>query len=408
MSVVGEVRRANNGMLMKIIAYHSKSNIDIEFEDGTVVYHKRYDRFIHGYISNPNYVSDKIGEVAVATNGMKMKIIAYRNCHDIDVQFEDGTVVYHKVYSKFTKGNIANPNFSLKEKRIGEIKKAYNGMLMKIIKYIDYNNVDIEFEDGCKVYNKCYGNFIKGDIAHPTIKANNIKANADKRIGATAISNSGMKMRVIAYRGCNDIDVEFEDGNVVYHKSFSAFLDGNIANPNVSLRDKRIGEVFYTKKGHKRMEIVDYNGNSDVTVKLENGEILTGIVYKSLVGGCDVSTRCKTYRKYEGNTSVSKLGMGMKIVKYHGYDNIDVQFEDGVTVYKKTVSNFIKGNIAHPNFYTDNIGKYRSRGYNIFTKVKESFRIGNRVFFYCTYKDGSMDLLDFDGIFKKAGVKKVF
>lgn len=41
---------------MKIIAYHNKSNIDIEFEDGTVVYHKRYDRFIHGYISNPNYL----------------------------------------------------------------------------------------------------------------------------------------------------------------------------------------------------------------------------------------------------------------------------------------------------------------------------------------------------------------
>ena len=130
----GEVRRANNGMLMKIIAYHSRSNIDIQFEDGTIVYHKTYNRFKDGYISNPNYISDKIGEVTVATNGMKMKIIAYHNCKNIDVQFEDGTIVYNKTYNKFKSGNIANPNYTLQEKRVGETNKACNGMLMKIIK----------------------------------------------------------------------------------------------------------------------------------------------------------------------------------------------------------------------------------------------------------------------------------
>ena len=403
----GEVRRANNGMLMKIIAYHSLSNIDIQFEDGTIVYHKTYNRFKDGYISNPNYVSDKVGEVTVATNGMKMKIIAYHNCQNIDVQFEDGTIVYHKRYNKFKSGNIVNPNYTLQEKRVGETNKACNGVLMKIIKYTDVNNVDIEFEDGCKVYNKCYGNFLKGDIAHPTIKGNNVQAYANKRIGEESISTKGMKMKIISYRGYNDVDVQFEDGTIVYNRTYYDFQKGSISNPTVSNKDLRKGMIFYTKKDRKKVEIVDYNGCNDVTVKLDDGTILKGVHYKSLVRGYDVSTRSKDYNKYEGIISFMNVGMKAKIIRYRGYTDIDIQFEDGTIVRNKSVANFNKGNISHPNFNSDKFGKYRSKGYLIFTKLKESFRSYNRVFFFCTYKDGSMDLLDFDGIFKKAGIKKV-
>lgn len=404
----GEVRRANNGMLMKIIAYHSLSNIDIQFEDGTIVYHKTYNRFKDGYISNPNYVSDRVGEVTVATNGMKMKIIAYHNCQNIDVQFEDGTIVYHKRYNKFKSGNIVNPNYTLQVKRVGETNKAYNGMLMKIIKYTDVNNVDIEFEDGCKVYNKGYSNFLKGDIAHPTIKGNNVQAYANKRIGEESISTKGMKMKIIAYRGYADVDVQFEDGTVVCNRTYYDFQKGSISNPTVSNKDLRIGMVFYTKKDHKKVEIVDYNGCNDVTVKLDDGTILKGVHYKSLVRGYDVSTRSKDYNKYEGLVSLMNVGMKAKIIKYRGCTDIDIQFEDGTIVRNKTIANFNKGNISHPNFHPDKFGKYRSKGYLIFTRLVESFRSNDRVFFFCTYKDGSMDLLDFDGIFKKAGVKKVF
>ena len=36
---------------------------------------------------------DRTGEVNRATNGMLMRIEIYRNNHDIDVLFEDGTLV---------------------------------------------------------------------------------------------------------------------------------------------------------------------------------------------------------------------------------------------------------------------------------------------------------------------------
>ena len=55
---------------------------------------------------------DRIGEENIAKNGMKMKIIAYRSCHDIDIEFEDGIRVYHRRYSIFKKGEIGHPNFN--------------------------------------------------------------------------------------------------------------------------------------------------------------------------------------------------------------------------------------------------------------------------------------------------------
>ena len=51
-----------------------------------------------------------IGQTFIASNGMKMTITAYRGTRDIDVEFEDGTVVEHKYYSCIKNGKIKNPN----------------------------------------------------------------------------------------------------------------------------------------------------------------------------------------------------------------------------------------------------------------------------------------------------------
>lgn len=37
-----------------------------------------------------------------------MKIVAYRNKRDIDIQFEDGVIVEHRKYSDFKAGAIKN------------------------------------------------------------------------------------------------------------------------------------------------------------------------------------------------------------------------------------------------------------------------------------------------------------
>lgn len=53
---------------------------------------------------------NKIGEEFINNQGLKFKIIDYRNCEDIDIQFEDGTTMYHSCYKIFKKGQPINPN----------------------------------------------------------------------------------------------------------------------------------------------------------------------------------------------------------------------------------------------------------------------------------------------------------
>ena len=53
---------------------------------------------------------NRIGEQALNNQGCIMAIIEYRKNKDIDVQFEDGTIVTNREYGDFKKGAIKNPN----------------------------------------------------------------------------------------------------------------------------------------------------------------------------------------------------------------------------------------------------------------------------------------------------------
>jgi hypothetical protein len=186
----------------------------VQFEDSTILEHKYYSSFKSGKIIN------YVGETVIANNGQKLTIIAFRNFSDIDLQFEDGTVLYHKRYPEFKKGTYRNPNFKVRncpspetiQKHIGQTSIAKNGQTMTIVAYRDKDDLDIQFEDGNIVRNKAYSNFLKGRIAN--------KINI---VGEVAIANNGQKMTIIAYRKYTDIDIEFEDGTIVYNKQYSNF-----------------------------------------------------------------------------------------------------------------------------------------------------------------------------------------
>ena len=102
--------------------------------------------------------NDRTGETTMATNGMKMTIIAYRNSRDVDVQFEDGAIRSRVCYSAFKRGNISHPS---EKERTGETAIAKNGMKMTIITYRDAANIDVRFEDGYVACHKTYDSFKK-------------------------------------------------------------------------------------------------------------------------------------------------------------------------------------------------------------------------------------------------------
>ena len=79
---------------------------------------------------------DRINEIGYNNNGERMTIVRYGNKNDIDVQFEDGTIVEHRVYCNFKKGKIKNPMtpnvYGVGFIGIGDYKSVYeNGKHVK-------------------------------------------------------------------------------------------------------------------------------------------------------------------------------------------------------------------------------------------------------------------------------------
>ena len=172
---------------------------------------------------------DRLGETKMMNCGMEATIIRYGKYSDIDVRFEDGKVVEHKAYDTFKKGSITNPNMKVSaEDRLGEIRMMNCGMEATIIRYGKYIDIDVRFEDGTVVKHKSYGKFKKGGIANPSTTAEN-------RLGETRMMNCGMKATIIRYENNRDIDVRFEDGKVVGHKAYGTFKKGEIAHQSLNL-----------------------------------------------------------------------------------------------------------------------------------------------------------------------------
>ena len=303
MSKVGQVAAANNGQKMTIVVYRNNKDIDVRFEDGTIVCHKSYAHFQQGSIRNPNKkghsrktVVGRVGEVKIANNGQKMTIIAYRFAGDIDVQFEDGTVVTNKQYQNFKKGEVRNSNCpTVKKSSLYKVFTLNNGQKATIIKYNSCDDLDVQLDDGTIICNKSITELKKGRFKNPTY----LEDLRNKHVGEISVATNGQIMKIVAYHRSSNIDILFEDGTLVRNKSYPNFKRGYIANPN-----KRVSAAAWT----------------------------TGRI------------KDKT-----GEMSVAKNGQKMIIVAYRNNKDIDVQFEDGTVVTNKCYHNFKKGSIQYPN-----------------------------------------------------------
>ena len=155
----------NQNEKVKIIEYNRYSDIVVQFEDGTI---KRSNCNLvkQGLPLNPNrenpYKIKRLWEEAENTQGCKMKVIAYRNANDIDVQFSDGTIIKNREYDNFVKGLIFNPNWGIG--RIGEKRMSTQGEEIELIDFISFENITVKFEDGTVAYNRRYDHFKTGNI----------------------------------------------------------------------------------------------------------------------------------------------------------------------------------------------------------------------------------------------------
>lgn len=245
---IGETKVANCGKLMTIIKYRCAQDLDVQFEDGVIVRHRAYSRFRKGQIAHPNMpqlhpnqTKYPVGEQRVNKDGEIVTIIKrHPNCR-IDVKFDNGEIRENVSIESFLKGNILSTNKYMRE-RIGTTVKAKNGLKMTVKEYNNFNDITVQFEDGTIVKHRRWQSFVRGYIGHPTIKSHKQGRNRKTRVGDTNIAHNGMKMTVIRYRDCHDIDVQFEDGTIVQHKRYSNFKKGNMTNKDTNSQKKSGGK----------------------------------------------------------------------------------------------------------------------------------------------------------------------
>ena len=242
----GQSKTMNNGETAMIIKSNGSSSVDIQFEDGTIVKNISIKRFNSGSIANPSkgkgytkHLKQSIlGNSFKMNCGMSAICIADRNAYDVDIQFEDGEIVQHTSRAAVKFGSVAHPILgkyyvqTQKSSILNSSRKMQNGIVAKCIAYRNNRDIDVEFEDGVIVCNKTKNSFLTGKIAHPNKSRQLSKINHSSCIGETLIMNNGMKATCIAYRGCSDIDIQFEDGTIVYHKQKDKFKKGIIGYPN--------------------------------------------------------------------------------------------------------------------------------------------------------------------------------
>jgi very-short-patch-repair endonuclease len=167
---IGEVRTMNSGLECRIIEYKSSKNITICFlVDGTVVKNRTYAAFMRGSIKKPKS-RERVGLTKRMNNGQKCTVVKYVTCNDIDVVFEDGTMVSGTKFKSFNKGSIANPNY---KKHLGVTMLMNNGMFAKVIDQNGCECLTIEFDDGTIVDNVRSCHFLRGKVANPNLQSSN-------------------------------------------------------------------------------------------------------------------------------------------------------------------------------------------------------------------------------------------
>ena len=154
--------------------------------------------------------------------------------------------------------------------RTGDTALSRNGHTMTIVAYRNANDIDIMFDDGYLVTHRSYGDFVRGNIGR--------KSYIDTILGKSIKHPSGLIMTVVAARNSRDIDVQFEDGVIVTHQRYYAFCSGGIKHPTINPKAyrtslSRIGFSGCNKQGLK-YSIVCWRTVRDIDVQFEDGAIV--------------------------------------------------------------------------------------------------------------------------------------
>lgn len=221
-----------------------------------------------------------------------------------------------------------------------------NGMVAEIIKMSSCRNITVQFEDGEIVYHKCYQSFVKGNISHPKDTS---LAKKNQRLNIRKQMKNGMMAEEIEYNLSNDIKVKFDNGEIVKTR-WERFSTGSVAVPSCYARN-HIGDKKIQNRGNEEAEIIEVKDANHITVKFKDGTIVKDRKYEDFIHGAIGKPGIPQLRRTLKNErlwteKIMRNGMKAKIVRYGSANDIDIKFSNGTIVMHKTYANFCSGSVA--------------------------------------------------------------
>lgn len=216
------------------------------------------------------------------------------------------------------------------------------------------------------------------------------------RVGETAVSNIGLMMTIVEYHNANNIDIKFEDGVIVKHKAYSAFIKGAIGHPNIpninrvhqhKTKQEYIGEVKYNSLRNMNMTIIDYVTYNDITVRFDDGVIVEHIGYERFKAG-----RIKVPLNHIGIKVHSKSWGTIECIGFRSCKDFDLKFLDYDNIIRQhcsSWSNFMQGLV--------------SPQYKLYKSGVSPFAINDTAI--STYSGQKMTIIDIDPVSKKYKVQ---
>lgn len=240
------------------------------------------------------------------------------------------------------------------EKYIGQTRMMNCGMNATVIAYRGCNDIDVRFENGTIREHMRISSWKNGEISK-------ISRDKSQYIGKTKTMNCGMKATIIAYRNANDMDVQFENGVIRKHRQMCNFQHGEISNMVLTNKEQWIGQTRTMKCGMKAT-IIEYRKNNDIDIQFENGVIREHTFLESFKKGTISNVIRPKGKDYFGQTRIMNCGLKATVIAYKRNYDIDVQFENGIIRKHMTLDSFLKGKILPtPNpIGNEHIGQTRT------------------------------------------------
>lgn len=166
------------------------------------------------------------------SNGEYATCIAYRNTNDIDIQFDDGTIVEHRHKSDFYNQKISNPN-NPKASCKGETYTMLNGDEATCIEYNKAVDIKVKFHKTGSIVSCTKSCFINGVVHDPLSKETKVLNSEKEVLNKTLLMNCGLYCTCIEYFNARNITVEFEDGTKMYNIYKDCFLARSILHPKL-------------------------------------------------------------------------------------------------------------------------------------------------------------------------------